>query len=96
MEKTFSFAFPKKRIDPNNDLYFLVGEMQVEAVARLFKDGTLRTVDINTLTWRNENVTTFVLNCYPDDWEAIRKAAENHYPVTHVARKESSDHCANG
>lgn len=95
MEKTFSFAFPQKRTDLNNGQDFLAGELEVEAVASLFSDGTLRTVDINTLTWRYETVTTFVLNCYPDDWEKIRRAAEKYYQIKHVAREESADHCAN-
>lgn len=98
--KPFSFRLPVSKIDSNNDRPYLVGHVEVDAIAQLFNDGTLRTIDINTLTWlygadvSGTDVTTYVKYCQPDMWEQIEAAALNAYQ--NVAIEKSSDNNSGG
>lgn len=78
----------------------MVGHVDVDAVAQLFNDGTLRTIDINTLTWLRgtdiwgSDITTYVKECQPDKWADIEAAALNNYQ--NVAIEKSADNSSDG
>jgi len=96
MEKAFSFVIPQTGIDPNNDRPYLIGDLQINAVAYLFRrDGTLRTIDIISVTWQNEIVTAYIRTFQPYEWQQLEFAAENHYRSLYVASEKSADYCAN-
>jgi hypothetical protein len=86
MDKRFCFSIPINQANLNNDRFIYVGELEVDAVAKLHSDGTLRVIDIDCVKWVDirtiEIVTSYICTCQPDTWETILKAAENNYRNT--------------
>jgi hypothetical protein len=99
MVKAFTFAIPNTCTDLNNDRPFLAGDLEVSAVANLFSDGDLRTIDINTVTWRGaghltgEEITKYINTCHPDIWENVLSAAATYYTDVYVTSKKSTANC---
>lgn len=67
--------------DLNNDQARIVADMIVEAIAYTGDDGTIISVDINVLTWKGVNVTTYIYECQPYTWERLKDSAKVHYPA---------------
>jgi hypothetical protein len=77
----FVANIPQYTEDPNNGQPYLVADMTVQAIAYTGDDGAIMAADINVLTWKGKDVTSYVYECQPDTWERLKDAAKAHYPT---------------
>jgi hypothetical protein len=90
--KLFTVNIPQYTQDPNNGQDHLIADMEVEAVAYINSDGSVKGIDIEVLTWKGTNVTFYVYECQPETWDKIKEAARAYFtalPPCHPSKKNT-------
>jgi hypothetical protein len=75
----FVANIPHVTEDLNNAQQYLVGCMIVHAIATINADGSLKSIDIDQLVWKDYTVTNYVYECHPAIWDSLKDAAEQAY-----------------
>lgn len=79
MSKKFIFTAPQNYRNRDGRIIYM-GDLQVEAQANTYRcDGTMRTCDIISVKWDDEDVTKYISACHPEKWDELMAAAENNF-----------------
>jgi hypothetical protein len=78
----FTANIPHYAQDANTGDLYLVSDIIVQAIAYVYPDGSLKGVDIEALTWKGNNVTSYVYECLPGTWDRLKEATRAFYLTT--------------